>query len=399
MLLSLAYVFMLGLILAYLCEKIKLPKLVGFLLTGIILGPYVLNALDPKVLSISPELRKIALIIILLKAGLSLDLKDLKQIGGPALRMSFLPASFEIIGWTLIGPHLFPISTLEACLIGSVLGAVSPAVVVPKMVVLMDGKWGTKKKIPQLILAGSSLDDVYVIVIFTTLMHILQGEKASVMSFVNIPVSIICGLVLGALVGHFLTKIFETFHTHNHTIRNSMKVIIILAISFFLVELEGMLQGILPMSGLLAVMSMGLFISKDSTEFVSNRLKDKFGKIWLAAEVILFVLVGAEVDITYAANAGWIVILGIFLALLFRSLGVYLALLGTNFNKKERLFTIFAYLPKATVQAAIGGIPLAVGLDCGMLVLTIAVVAILVTAPLGAFLIEQTHEKWLEQEV
>ena len=397
MLTSLAFIFLVGLAAAAICQQLKLPRIIGMLITGIILGPYVLDLLDPSILSISSELRQMALIIILLKAGLSLDLSDLKKVGRPAVLMSFVPASFEILAFFLFAPHILGIKPIEAAVIGAVLAAVSPAIVVPRMVRLMDQNYGTDKSIPQLILAGASCDDIFVIVLFSTFSNITQGGNAHLMDFVNIPVSILFGIVLGGITGYLLSLFFETAHAHKHCVRNSMKVIIVLGISFLLMAIETWMKDIVSISGLLAVVSMACLLKIKSTTFVSKRLSDKFGKLWLAAEVILFVLVGAAVDIRYTLNAGGAAILMILVALLFRSVGVAICLIRTRLTKKERFFCILSYLPKATVQAAIGSVPLAMGLPCGQIVLSVAVLGILITAPLGAILIDGTYKKLLCQ--
>ena len=397
MLTSLAFIFLVGLAAAAICQQLKLPRIIGMLITGIILGPYVLDLLDPSILSISSELRQMALIIILLKAGLSLDLSDLKKVGRPAVLMSFVPASFEILAFFLFAPHILGIKPIEAAVMGAVLAAVSPAIVVPRMVRLMDQNYGTDKSIPQIILAGASCDDIFVIVLFSTFSNITQGGNAHLMDFVNIPVSILFGIVLGGITGYLLSLFFETAHAHKHCVRNSMKVIIVLGISFLLMAIETWMKDIVSISGLLAVVSMACLLKIKSTTFVSKRLSDKFGKLWLAAEVILFVLVGAAVDIRYTLNAGGAAILMILVALLFRSVGVAICLIRTRLTKKERLFCILSYLPKATVQASIGSVPLAMGLPCGQIVLSVAVLGILITAPLGAILIDGTYKKLLCQ--
>lgn len=397
MLTSLAFIFLVGLAAAAICQQLKLPRIIRMLITGIILGPYVLDLLDPSILSISSELRQMALIIILLKAGLSLDLSDLKKVGRPAVLMSFVPASFEILAFFLFAPHILGIKPIEAAVMGAVLAAVSPAIVVPRMVRLMVQNYGTDKSIPQLILAGASCDDIFVIVLFSTFSNITQGGNAHLMDFVNIPVSILFGIVLGGITGYLLSLFFETAHAHKHCVRNSMKVIIVLGISFLLMAIETWMKDIVSISGLLAVVSMACLLKIKSTTFVSKRLSDKFGKLWLAAEVILFVLVGAAVDIRYTLNAGGAAILMILVALLFRSVGVAICLIRTRLTKKERFFCILSYLPKATVQAAIGSVPLAMGLPCGQIVLSVAVLGILITAPLGAILIDGTYKKLLCQ--
>ena len=395
MLTSIAFIFLVGLSMAAICQKLKLPRIIGMLITGIVLGPYVLDLLDPSILSISSELRQMALIIILLKAGLSLDLADLKKVGRPAIMMSCVPASFEILAFFLFAPYLLGVSRIEAAVMGAVLGAVSPAVVVPRMVQLMDSKYGTEKSIPQLILAGASCDDIFVIVLFTAFVSMAQGGQVNFMDFVNIPVSILLGIALGVAAGYLLSLFFETAYAHKHCVRNSMKVVIVLGVSFLLMAIETWAEGFVSISGLLAVVSMACVLKMKSVAFVSNRLSEKFGKLWIAAEVILFVLVGAAVDIRYTMSAGFAAVAMIFLALAFRGIGVLLCLVKTQLNWKERLFCVIAYLPKATVQAAIGSVPLAMGLPCGQIVLSVAVLAIVITAPLGAIGMDVTYKKLL----
>lgn len=394
MLTSFAYIFLVGLSLAAICQKIKLPRIIGMLVTGILLGPYVLDMFDSSILNISAELRRMALVIILIKAGLSLNIKDLRRVGRPAVLMSFLPAVFEIAAFVLLAPAVLGVDRIEAAVIGAVLGAVSPAVVVPRMVELIEHRYGTKKGIPQMILAGASLDDVFVIVLFTTFVSMAQGGNAQVMDFVNIPVSIILGLFLGAVAGVFLSWFFETNYSHRHLVRNSMKVIVVLGMAFMLLAIEDWLSDVISISGLLAIMSMALMIAMKSVPEVTCRLQEKYGKLWIAAEVILFVLVGAAVDIRYTLEAGIGAVLMIGIGLIFRSIGVYLCMLGTELNSAERLYCIIAYLPKATVQAAIGSVPLSLGLPCGNLVLSVAVLSILITAPLGAIGMDISY-KWL----
>ena len=398
MLTSLSFIFLVGLAMGAICQKLKLPRIIGMLATGIVLGPYVLDLLDPSILSISADLRKMALIIILLKAGLSLNLDDLKKVGRPAIMMSFVPASFEIIGYLLFAPAILGITRVEAAVMGSVLAAVSPAVVVPRMVQLMETKYGTEKAIPQMIMAGASCDDIFVIVLFTTFLSMAQGGSADIKSFANIPLSIILGIILGAIVGYLLYLFFETAYAKKHYVRNSMKVIIVLGFSFLLIAIEGWLEGKIAVSGLLAVVSMACVLRMKCTSFVSKRLSEKFGKLWLAAEVILFVLVGAAVDIRYTLDAGLAAVAMIFAALIFRSFGVWLCTVKTSLTLKERAFCVIAYLPKATVQAAIGSVPFAAGLPCGKIVLSVAVMAIIITAPLGAFGMDFTYKKFLHKE-
>lgn len=394
MLTSLSLIFLVGLVMGAICQKLKLPRIIGMLLTGIVLGPYVLDFLDPSILSISADLRKMALIIILIKAGLSLDLKDLKKAGRSAILMSFVPASCEIIGYILLAPVILGINHAEAAMMGAVLAAVSPAVVVPRMVMLIEKHYGTDKAIPQMILSGASCDDIFVIVLFTTFLNVAQGGKANVMDFVNIPVSIILGIILGIVTGLWLYLFFETSYARKHTVRNSMKVIIVLGFSFLLIAIEGKVS----VSGLLAVVAMACTLKFKCVPAVSTRLSEKFGKLWLAAEVILFVLVGAAVDIRYTLKAGLPALLMILTALVFRAAGVLLCTVKTNLTWKERLFCVIAYLPKATVQAAIGSVPLAAGLACGQIVLSVAVLAIIVTAPLGAIGIDCTYKRLLKED-
>lgn len=398
MLASLSLIFLVGLAIGAICQKLKMPRIIGMLVTGIVLGPYVLDFLDPSILSISSELRKLALIIILLKAGLSLDLKDLKKAGRPAILMSFVPATCEIAGYILFAPLLLGINRIEAAVMGAVLGAISPAVVIPRMVMLMEEKYGTKKAIPQMIMAGASCDDIFVIVLFTTFLSMAQGGSADIVDFVNIPVSIVLGILLGAVTGYGLYLFFETSYAHKHCVRNSTKVIIVLGFSMLLVSVEGWLEGKVSVSGLLAVVSMACVIKIKSTAFVSKRLSEKFGKLWIAAEVVLFVLVGAAVDIRYTLSAGIAAVFMIFIALIFRTAGVLICTIKTKLNMKERIFCVIAYLPKATVQAAIGSVPLAAGLACGKIILSVAVLAIIITAPLGALGIDNTYKKLLEKE-
>lgn len=398
MLTSLALIFLVGLAMAAIVQQLKLPRIIGMLITGIVVGPYVLDWLDPSILSISADLRQMALIIILLKAGLSLNLSDLKKVGRPAVMMSFVPASFEILGYVLLAPRLLGVTVMEAAVMGAVLGAVSPAVVVPRMVNLMETGYGTKQGIPQMILAGASCDDIFVIVLFTTFTGMAQGGTPKVMDFANIPISIVLGVALGAGVGWLLSSFFETAYAHRHCVRNSTKVIVVLGVSFTLMAVETWLEGVVSVSGLLAVVSMACVVKIKSPTSVSQRLSEKFGKLWIAAEVLLFVLVGAAVDVRYTLGAGGAAVLMIACALLFRAVGVCLCVAGTKLTRKERLFCVIAYLPKATVQAAIGSVPLAMGLSCGPIVLSVAVLGILITAPLGAIGMDLTHQTLLTRD-
>lgn len=391
MLTSLALIFLCGLLLGSIFQKIKLPPLLGMIITGIILGPYALNLIDQSVLSISSDLRQIALIIILTRAGLNLDINSLKKVGRPAILMCFLPACFEIIGMVLLAPPLLGISILDALIMGTVVAAVSPAVIVPKMLKLIETGYGKDKSIPQMIMAGASVDDVFVIVLFTSFTGLAQGESFSPISLIQVPISIILGIGLGILIGILLGFFFKKVH-----MRDSIKVIIILSISFLLVTLENSLKGIVPISGLIAIMSIGISLQKIRSD-ASKRISTKFSKLWVAAELMLFVLVGATVDIKYAFSAGIMAILLIFGVLVFRMIGVLICLIKTKLNKKERIFCMIAYCPKATVQAAIGSIPLTMGLSCGNIVLTVAVLSILITAPLGAFFIELLYKRLLKK--
>lgn len=392
MLLSLALLFPCALLLSRTMQKLKLPGLIGMLLTGIVLGPYALNVLAPELLAISTDLREIALIIILTRAGLALDIGDLKKVGRPALLMCFVPASFEIIATTLIAPLLLPVSYLEAAILGSVLGAVSPAVVVPKMLKLMETGYGKKMSIPQLIMAGASVDDVYVIVLFTSFMGVSSSDHFVANNLIKIPISITFGFVVGIGAGYLLVTLFKRIH-----MCDTVKVLILLSVSFLLVSLESILKPYMPMSGFLAVMALGGTILK-RYDRLAVRLSSKFSKIWVAAEVFLFVLVGAAVDIRYLELASLPAFVLLFAVLAIRMLGVFVSLFGTPLQMKERLFCAIAYLPKATVQAAIGGLPLAAGVAAGNTILTVAVLAILLTAPLGAFGIDVTHRHLLAHD-
>ena len=391
MLLSISLILLVGMSVGWICQKMKLPSLLGMLVTGMVLGPYMLNLLDDSILGISAELRKIALIIILTRAGLGLDMSGLKKIGRPAVLMCFVPASLELLGILLIAPKLLGISMLEAAILGAVLAAVSPAVVVPRMVKLMEEGYGVREGIPQLILAGASVDDVYVIVLFSTFLGMIQGESASVIHFINIPISIFLGVGIGFLIGIILAYYFKKVH-----IRDTSKVLIILSISLLLVVLEDHLTIPITFSAFIAIMFIGIGLQK-KREVVARRLSVKYGKLWVAAEVFLFVLVGATVNIGYLGKVGVKALVVIAVALIFRMFGVFLCLLGTSLDKKERLFAMMAYTPKATVQAAIGGIPLSLGLACGEIVLTVAVLAIVLTAPAGAFAMDLSYKKFLKK--
>lgn len=391
MLLSIALILIVGFIFSSIFSRLRLPGLLGLILTGIILGPYGLDLLDPKILSISADIRQIALIVILFRAGLTMNISDLKKNGRPAILMTFLPATFEIITVTILAPLLFGISTLEAAILGAVLGAVSPAVVVPRMIFLIENGYGKAKGIPQMILAGASVDDVFVIVLFTSFLGMFQGNGFNFFSLLSVPVAILFGILLGILMGYLMVKLFKYLH-----IRDTVKVLVILSICFLMVSLEESLKGIFPISGLLGVMASGGIILK-LYPLLAKRINTKFSKVWLGSEVFLFVLVGSVTDITALSEAGVAVVLLIVISLIFRMLAVFLSVSGTNLTVKEKLFTAGAYTPKATVQAAIGSLPLAMGVPAGSLILSVAVLAIILTAPLGATFIDLSYKKLLEK--
>ena len=393
MLRSLALIFLVGLLMGSIFNKLKLPSLLGMIITGMILSPYALNLLDPSIMGISADLRQVALVVILTRAGLSLNIEDLKKVGRPSILMCFVPACFEIVGVILIAVPLLGVSVTEAAIMGSVLAAVSPAVVVPRMLRIMEEGYGVKKSIPQLILAGASVDDVFVIVLFTAFTSIESGGEVSPMSFVQIPISILLGVALGLVCGLALIWFFKKFH-----MRDSVKLLIFLSISFLLIELQNELEGIVPISGLLAIMSMGVALYK-WYNVLAVRLSSKYNKLWVAAEILLFVLVGATVDLNYVATAGLLSVCVVVFAMMFRMAGVFCCLLKTKLDKKERGFCMVAYTPKATVQAAIGGVPLSMGLACGNQVLALAVIAILITAPFGAICIDKLYKKLLKKRI
>ena len=391
MLTSIAIILLLGLMVGWIFSKMKLPSLLGMIIVGIVLSPNCLNLVDDSILTISGDLRQIALVIILTRAGLSLNFTDLKKVGRPAILMCFVPACIEMMGTIVFAPLFLDVSILDAAIIGSVMAAVSPAVVVPRMIKLIEDGYGTDKSIPQLILAGASVDDVFVIVVFTALTTLASTGEVSTISFIQIPTSILLGILLGGVVGTILVYFFKRFH-----IRDSIKVLIILSVSFLLIELQNRLEGIVPVSGLLAIMSVGIIVNQ-KYDVLAKRLSVKYNKLWLGAEIFLFVLVGIAVDLKYALAAGIVVILLVILALIFRMMGVLISLVKTKLNRKERLFCAVAYTPKATVQAALGTVPLVMGLSCGEIVLTVAVISILITAPFGAICIDNLYKKLLSK--
>ena len=391
MLTSIAIILLFGLLVGWIFSKVKLPSLLGMIIVGIVLSPHCLNLVDDSILTISGDLRQIALVIILTRAGLSLNFSDLKKVGRPAILMCFVPACIEMVGTIIFAPLLLDVSILDAAIIGSVMAAVSPAVVVPRMIKLIEDGYGTDKSIPQLILAGASVDDVFVIIVFTALTTLASTGEVSAISFIQIPISILLGVLLGGVVGTILVCFFRRFH-----IRDSVKVLIILSISFLLLELQNRVEGIVPVSGLLAIMSVGIIVNQ-KYDVLAKRLSVKYNKLWLGAEIFLFVLVGIAVDLKYAIAAGVVVILLVILALVFRMMGVVISLVKTKLNKKERLFCAVAYTPKATVQAALGTVPLVMGLSCGEMVLTVAVISILITAPFGAICVDNLYKKLLSK--
>lgn len=389
MLISLCVIMLSGLFLGWICKKIRFPSLFGMIIAGIIIGPYALNLIDRSVLDVSSDIRRIALIVILIRAGLKLDLLDLKKVGRPAVLMCFVPACFEIIGMVVLAPMLLKISVLDAAIMGAVIGAVSPAVIVPRMIKLIDEGYGTDKGIPQMILAGASVDDVFVIVMFTTFTGLAQGGEISILRFVNIPVSIVTGIIVGLVAGFLFVKWFSKIN-----IRATVKAIIVLSVSFALSTFEDSFK-MVPFASLIAIMAIGIGIKKWGSHY-AKELSGKYDKMWAVAEIFLFVLVGASVAIDSAVSAGVSAIILVLGVLVFRMVGVFVCILGTKLSMNEKLFCMIAYTPKATVQAAIGGLPLAIGLPCGQIVLTVSVIAILLTAPLGAFGIDLTYKKFLK---
>lgn len=390
MLTSISIIILLGLSLGKIFNNLKLPSLLGYILTGIVLSPYAMNQIDTSLLNIAPQLRQIALVIILTRAGLSLNINTLKKVGRPALLMCFLPACFEILSVIVIGPLLFGITIVEAAIVGSVIAAVSPAIIVPRMINLIEEGYGEKHSIPQLVLAGASVDDVFVIVVFTAMTALEASGEFTALSFVKIPISIVSGIIVGAIVGIVLVQLFKKNH-----IRDTIKVLIIISISFLLLELENSISDYIPISGLLAIMSMGVII-KLNYEILAERIQTKYNKLWVGAEIMLFVLVGATVNMKYVADAGILTVIMILAALVFRMIGVFVCLIKTELTMKEKIFCMIAYTPKATVQAGIGAVPLAMGLNCGQMVLTIAVMSIIITAPFGAIAIDKTYKKLLK---
>lgn len=387
---NLFLIFGIGILGGYVFEKIKLPKLVFYIILGILIGPSVFNIVDESLSNISTYLRQIALIIILTRSGLSLDIKNLKKIGRPAILMCFVPACFEIIGVAILGPIFLNISILEALLVGAVLAAVSPAIVVPRMIKLMDDEYGIKHHVPEVIMAGASCDDIFVIILFYTFKNMIVTSSFDVWGIAQIPLSIIFGIVLGILCGIVLVLMIKYLH-----LNSIVNVLFTLALSFGMVALESFLKPYVSVSSLLAIIVMAMVVKKCQAE-AATKIKKSYNALWSGFEILLFVLVGIVTDIHYAFSKEGAIILGLVLiALLFRSAGVLVSIVATKFNWKEKLFIIISYLPKATVQASIGAIALSEGIACGRIVLTAAVIAILVTAPLGAILMDSTYKKLL----
>lgn len=389
---SLALILFVGFALGGVLQKLKLPPLLGMMVTGVVLGPHVLNLIAPSILGISADLREIALIVILIRAGLALNLDDLKKVGRPAILMCFVPATCEFLAVTAFGPMLLGITRLDAAVLGAVLAAVSPAVVIPRMLRLMEEGYGVRKSIPQLIMAGASVDDIYVVVLFTSLIGMEQGQGFQLPGLARVPVSIVTGLTIGIISGLVMVWLFKRIH-----MRDTVKIFLLFGLSFLMVSLETAVEDSVPVSGLLAVMALGGTILQ-RYGILAKRLSGKYEKIWVGAELILFVMVGAEVDIGYIGAAGLPALALIFLALLFRMMGVCICLIRTGLSPRERIFSALAYLPKATVQAAIGGIPLSMGLAVGNTILAVAVLAIVITAPLGAVCIDLTAHRLLKRE-
>lgn len=389
MLFSLGLIILFGILFGSFFERIKLPSLLGMLIAGIIIGPYGFNLIDKSVLNISGELRTFALVVILTRAGLNLDLDILRKVGISAILMCFVPATFEIFGIYLIAPKVLNISAIDSLILGAVLAAVSPAVVVPKMLKLIDEGYGRKSGIPDLIMAGASVDDIFVIVIFTALLSIRTGGSVSIFSIISIPISILLGILFGSILGNILSILFKKFN-----IINEKKILILLSISFVLLFFENTIKSTIPFSGLIAVMALSASLKKKS-ESIARDLSKSFFSIWVFAEILLFVLVGASVNISYAFKLSYLPLIVIIFGLIFRAIGVNIAILKSDLNKKERLFTTISYMPKATVQAAISSIPLSMGISSGETILIVGVFAILFTAPIFAKLIDFSYKKLL----
>lgn len=392
MLLSLGFIIVVGYLLGRLLSAMNLPSLIGYIIAGLIMGPSFFNLIDQSTLDIASDLRRIALMIILLRAGLNIDFQDLKKVGRPAILMSFLPATLEIIGTIILAPIFFGMSYLSAAILGAIVAATSPAVVVARMLDLMGMGYGKKKGVPQMILAGSSMDDIFVIIIFTALTALAQTGEFHWLSMLSMPTSIILGIAGGLLVGWLLSLAIEKYQ-----LSGGYPVILSFGMAMLFDGIEKAMTGPIGFSALLAVMAMGFMMFRVNP-VQAKSVQVGFNHLWQVFEIILFVLVGASMSIESVKDSGLIAVVLIVLLLVFRGLGVLLSVLGTQLNKEEKAFAIFAYIPKATVQAAIGAVPLAMGLPNGQIILTISVVAILVTAPLGAVLIDQTHNRLLRND-
>ena len=390
---SLAIIVIFGLFADYLFRKLKLPGLVGMLFTGVLCGPYVFDIIQPELLHVSSDLRMTALIVILLRAGLEMRRDTLNRVGKPVLLLAVVPAVFEGVVITLLGPHFLHITYLESAILGAIIAAVSPAVVVPFMINFIDRKIGTKKGIPTLMLAGSSIDDVFVIVIFSMLLGIYTGTNANILlKLLEIPGSILFGIGVGAITGYILYHVFERYN-----FRATKMTIVIVAVSILLTWLEEELKTKIAVSALLGIMTVG-FIILEKTEIRAHKISAKLAKVWIFAEILLFVLVGSQVNIKVALDAGLAGVSLIFIALVARSIGTYMSVAGSELNFKEKMFCVISYVPKATVQAAIGAVPLEAGVKNGDIILAVAVLSIILTAPLGAVGIMVTGERWLGRD-
>lgn len=391
MLVDIGIIFILGILLAKFAEKIGLAPIIGMLIAGILISPNQLGLVSDNIVNISSDLRQIALVTILSRAGLSLNFDKLKKVGRPAILLSFVPASIEMLGIIIFGKMIFKIDTIDAGILAAVLAAVSPAIVVPRMIRLMNEGYGKDKHIPEMILAGASVDDVFVIVFFSSFLALKTGGDLSFMNFLNIPISIITGIILGLFIGKILGKILVSFE-----IDPIYKAMIFISLGFLTLRFQEIVGDYIAISALISIMTAGMAINMEDERLTSDLL-GSFGRLWKVFEVFLFVLVGISVDMAYVKEAGFLAVLLILIGLIFRMVGVNISLIGTNLNKDERLFTSFAYLPKATVQAAIGPVALSMGLASGNLILSVSVIAILVTAPLGAILTDKTYDKLLKK--
>ena len=391
MLTDIAIIFVFGIFMAYIFEKIGLAPIIGMLIAGIIISPNQLNFVSDDIINLSADLRQIALVTILTRAGLALNFDKLKKVGRPAILLSFVPASIEMLGIIIFAKRFFSIDTIDAGILAAVLAAVSPAIVVPRMIKLIDEGYGADKNIPEMILAGASVDDVFVIVFFSSFLALKTGGTLSAMSFLNIPISIITGILLGIVAGKILAIVFEKIK-----VNDIYKAMIFIGISFLMLRLQNVIEKYLALSALISIMTAGITINRKNTK-LSTKLLDSYNRLWKVFELFLFVLVGISVNLAYVREAGFLAVILILIGLIFRMIGVNFSLIKTNLNKNERLFTSFAYLPKATVQAAIGPVALQMGLASGNLILSVSVIAILLTAPLGAILTDKTYKKLLKK--